>query len=189
MSSSSTPSVLVVAAVVGEAAHVPEGIPVVITGIGKTAAAARLARALTEFDEIPDLTVLNIGTAGALRDGVSGLHVVGTVFNHDMNGDDIRALGHEPHDVLELSDSEIMLASGDLFVNDPEIRESLGEEAHLVDMEAYAVAWTAREFGREVVVVKHVSDNADEAAKDWAAAVDTSARELGAWVTQYLAQH
>ncbi len=180
------PSVLVVAATAAEAAYVPEGCPVVITGLGKTAAAARTARALAEFEDVPELLVVNIGTAGALRDEVRGLHVIGTVLNHDMNGEAIRALGHEPHDVLELSDSETVLATGDLFVNDAEVRAGLGESAHLVDMEGYAVAWTAREFGRDVVLVKHVSDSADENSHEWPQMVERSALALGEWMREHL---
>ena len=187
LSRAALPEVLVVAATAAEAAYVPEGFPVVVTGLGKTAAAARTARALAEFDDVPELLVVNIGTAGALRDDVAGLHVVGTVVNHDMNGEDIRQLGYEPHDVLEIGDSATVLASGDLFVNDAEVREGLAEFAHLVDMEGYAVAWTAREFGRDVVLVKHVSDNADDTAADWPQMVERSARTLGEWLRENLA--
>ena len=65
---------LVVSAVAGEAQYVPEGIPVVVTGMGKTAAAVATARALGERDT-SDLVVLNVGTTGALRDGMAGLYL------------------------------------------------------------------------------------------------------------------
>lgn len=185
------PTLLVVAATAAEARYVPADIPVVITGIGKTAAAARTARALAEFDDAEDLVVVNLGTAGALRDSVSGLHVVTRVTNHDMNGDAIRVLGYDPEEVLELEPVSALetvslaaasLATGDLFVTDPEVKERLATEHHLVDMEGYAVAWVARDFGRPLVMVKHVSDAADESAWEWTEVVDRSARTLATWL-------
>ena len=81
---------LVISATRAEAAHVPEGTPVVVTGLGKTAAAVATTQALLEADR-DGLTVVNIGTAGALRDGVVGLHEVGRVLNHDISADMVRA--------------------------------------------------------------------------------------------------
>ena len=173
--------ILVVAATRAEAAHVPSGVEVVVTGLGKTAAAVATTRALAGRD-LADLTVVNLGTAGALRDGLEGLHEVGTVLNHDMNADAIRALGYDPREVLEVGGSEVVLASGDVFVTDPVVRAALAARAHLVDMEGYAVAFACAAFGVPVRLVKHVSDNADASALDWPALVDRSARVLGEWV-------
>ena len=85
-------SLLVVAAIEAEAAHVPQGVPLVITGIGKTAAAVAVTRALVEHPDRATLEVVNIGTAGAPRDGLDGLHEVGHVLNHDLSADAIRRL-------------------------------------------------------------------------------------------------
>jgi nucleoside phosphorylase len=172
---------VVVAATRAEVAHVPDHLPVVITGLGKTAAATATARFLAEAD-IEGLTILNIGSAGALRDGMDGLHEVGTVINHDISAAAIRALGYDPREVLSLSSSPVVLASGDVFVSDPAVRAALAERAHLVDMEGYAVAYACAEFGVPVRLIKHVSDNADETALDWADVVDHSARALGEWL-------
>lgn len=172
---------LVVAATKAEAAHVPDGLPVLITGIGKTAAATATAHALAEADR-DGLRVVNIGTAGALHDGMTGLHLPGTVLNHDMNADAIRALGYDPREVLRVGDGDIVLASGDVFVSDPVVRATLAARAHLVDMEGYAVAHACDWFDVPVTLVKHVTDNADESALDWPARVDHSAQALGAWL-------
>lgn len=185
MTSDPRPSVLVVSATATEAAYVPDGLPLVITGVGKTAAAGRTARALAEFSDVEDLVVVNIGTAGALRDGLTGLFEPGVVLNHDISADAIRALGLDPEERLVVGSEDITLASGDVFVSEPDVRTRLAGEAHLVDMEGYAVAWAAREFGRQVRLVKHVSDNADDSAWDWAAAVDHSAQALGAWLEEF----
>lgn len=176
---------LIVAATAAEAAYVPSQLPTLITGIGKTAAAVATTRALAAADTT-GLTVVNIGTAGALRDGMAGLFEPGQVINHEINGDAIRALGYDPQEQLTVGAGEWVLATGDLFVTDPAVRTGLARRAHLVDMEGYAVACAARAFDVPVRLVKHVSDNADETALDWNSAVDASARALGEWLRDQL---
>ena len=175
---------LVVAATAAEAAHVPPRLPVVLTGLGKTAAAVATTRALAGVD--PARTyVVNIGTAGALRAGLDGLHLPGTVLNHDMNADAIRALGYDPEERLVVDGGDTtVLASGDVFVTDPAVRDLLAQRADLVDMEGYAVAYACRRMGVAVRLVKHVSDNADASALDWPRLVDRSARVLGEWLEE-----
>lgn len=177
---------LVVAATAAEAAHLPAGVPLVVTGLGKTAAAAHTARALARIGDLTGLTLLNVGTAGALRLGLEGLHEPGVVLNHEINADAVRALGYDPQERLVVGTGETVLATGDLFVTDPVVRDRLAERAHLVDMEGYAVAWTASLFGVPVRLAKHVSDQADESAMDWPSVVDASARVLGRWVEEQL---
>ena len=89
-------SFLVVAATRAEAAYVPSGVPVVITGMGKTNAAIETTRALLGVGDPTGLTVLNIGSAGALHDGLTGLHRPGVVLNHDLSAEAVRALGYDP---------------------------------------------------------------------------------------------
>lgn len=179
-------SVLVVSATTAEAAHVPPDLPLVITGMGKTAAAAATARALAAYDDLSGLTVVNIGTAGALRPGLTGLFEPGSVLNHDLSADVVRALGHDPQERLEVGESEVVLATGDVFVSDPVVRDALAERAHLVDMEGYAVAYAAQQAGVPVRLVKHVSDAADESALDWPTLVAASAVVLGEWLATEL---
>ncbi|HEY3515226.1 nucleosidase [Kribbella sp. NPDC051137] len=175
---------LVVSAIAGEARYVPDGVPVVVTGVGKTAAAVAVSRALAERDTT-DLVVLNVGTTGALRDGLSGLFLPSKVINHDVNADAVRAIGLDPQDELPIEGGDgTVLASGDVFVADPVVRARLAERAQLVDMEAYGVVYACRAYGVPVRVVKHVSDSADEAALDWPALVDASAKVLGEWVSE-----
>ncbi|MBB5789531.1 nucleosidase [Jiangella mangrovi] len=173
---------LIVSATEAEARYVPAGLPVVVTGLGKTAAATATARALAGLS-LDGLTVLNIGTAGALHDGVSGLFTPGRVLNHDIDADAIRALGYDPEELLEVPGGDgVTLATGDRFVADPVVRDRLAARADLVDMEGYAVAYACRAFGVPVRLVKHVSDTADESALDWPSVVDASARILGDWL-------
>jgi adenosylhomocysteine nucleosidase len=179
-------SYLVVAATAAEAAHVPADLPLVITGMGKTAAAAATARALAAYDDAAGVTVINIGTAGALRPGLAGLFEPGVVLNHDISADLIRALGHDPQERLEVGPGDVVLATGDVFVADPDVRDALARRAHLVDMEGYAVAWAARDAGATVRLVKHVSDSADASALDWPSMVEASALALGEWLRDLL---
>lgn len=174
---------VVVSAVAGEARYVPPGVSVVVTGVGKTAAAVATSRMLAGRDT-SDLVVLNVGTTGALRDGMSGLYLPSTVINHDVNAEAIRSIGLDPQEELHVEGGDgTVLASGDVFVTDPVVRARLAERAQLVDMEAYGVVYACREYGVPVRVVKHVSDSADEAALDWPALVDSSAKVLGEWVS------
>jgi nucleoside phosphorylase len=177
---------LIVAATEAEAAYVPDGLPVLITGIGKTAAATALARALATYGDLGELEVVNIGTAGSLHEHHDGLFEPGAVLNHDISADAIRALGYDPEERLDCGSGSIgvVLASGDVFVTDPEVRARLAEHADLVDMEGYAVVYVAQSFGVPVRLVKHVSDNADESAREWPTLVDHSARALGEWLVR-----
>lgn len=173
---------MVVSAIRAEAKYVPEGVPVVVTGVGKTAAAVAVAKALGERDTT-DLVVLNLGTTGALRDGLAGLYLPSEVINHDINAEAVRAIGLDPQESLAIDGGDgTVLASGDVFVTDPVVKARLAERAHLVDMEGYGVVFACRQFGVPVRLVKHVSDSADEAAMDWPALVDASAKVLGEWV-------
>ena len=109
------------------------------------------------------------------------------MLNHDIHADAIRALGYDPQELLEIENGEdTVLASGDVFVADPVVRDALARRANWVDMEGYAVVYACRRFGVPVRVVKHVSDNADSSANDWPAMVEASALELGRWLERLL---
>jgi len=69
-------SPLVVVATEAEAEFVPSGMRMVVTGIGKTAAAVAVTRAVLQ--ERPS-QIVNVGSAGALRPDLTGLFEIGTV--------------------------------------------------------------------------------------------------------------
>jgi len=178
-------TVLVVSATPEEALYVPERMKVLITGVGKVFAASAVARALAEDPSIT--AVVNIGSAGALHDHLEGLHEITAVWNHDLSADALRGFGYDPREWLALPGAEkgvapLRLATGDLFVSDPNVRARLAEQADLVDMEGYAIAWACRQADVPVRLVKHVSDKADEGALDWPTLVDLSARALADWL-------
>lgn len=175
--------VLVVSATRAEAAHVPDRLDVLIVGIGKVDAAVAVTAALARYPESARPLVVNIGTAGALHGHHSGLYMPSTVINHDFSGEVLRSLGYPARDSLDLVDGDgTVLATGDAFVSDPEVRDALAARADLVDMEGFAVAHAAAHMGARCRLVKHVSDNADESAMAWPERVDASARVLAQWL-------
>lgn len=176
---------LVVVAVPQEAAHLRH-VDVVLTGIGKVAAAVAVSRAIAERRPA---RVLNIGTAGALHDGWEGVHRIGRVIEHDVDHAALSALvGQDLEGEVVLDPSlPTVLATGDAFVADPAVRQALAQRAHLVDMEGYAVAMSCAAAGVPCDLVKVVSDTAsDDAARTWLEQVDATARTIAEVVADLL---
>lgn len=177
--------ILVVSATESEAMHVPERYDLVITGIGKVTAAVAVTAALARYPEGRRPLVVNIGTAGALRSTLGGLYFPSTVINHDISGEVLRSLGHPVSDTLTFGDGDgTVLATGDSFVSDAEVRDVLAARADLVDMEGFAVASAAAHMGAHCRLAKYVSDHADETAMDWPKQIDHSARMLAEWLVR-----
>lgn len=177
---------LVVAATAAEAAHVPDGTRLLITGIGKVAAATILTHelALAHAGVRPPVdAVVNVGTAGALHDHHAGLFVPSTVIEHDISSDALGAMGYDIVDTYRFDEGDgTVLATGDTFIADAIARENLARRADLVDMEGAAIAHVCRRFGIKLTLVKVVSDDASDTAMDWPSKVDAAARELGQWL-------
>ena len=174
---------LLVVALEEEAQHLHvSDLPVLVTGVGKVCAAAALASVLAR--QRPS-RVINLGTAGSLREGLKGTQVVGRVEQHDFDDEAIFGLtGEHFGAAIDLGVSGPVLGSGDLFVDSAAKRAGLvGRWIDLVDMEGYAVAFTAHQFGLPVTLVKEISDAADEgAARTWRESVDECAERLGEWL-------
>ncbi|GAA1397684.1 nucleosidase [Catellatospora coxensis] len=176
---------LIVVALPEEAAHLDTTHPVLLTGVGKVCAALAVSRVLAA-GVLPS-EIVNLGTAGALRPGLAGIHEISRVVQHDFDAVTIEALtGRAFGSPLELSGAGPVLATGDVFVSDPVLRAALAEQADLVDMEGYAVAAAAAAYGVPVRMVKQVSDEADGAAvTGWAESVDQCARLLAGWLRDW----
>ena len=158
------PGVLLVSATRSEARYVPDGARLLITGIGKVAAALALTRELASG--APTQRIVNIGTAGALHDHHAGLFVPSTVIEHDISSDALTAMGYPVIDSWDLTGGDgTVLATGDTFVADPAHRAELATRADLVDMEGCAIAHVAAAFEIPATLVKVVSDSADEGAR------------------------
>ena len=175
---------LLVVALREEAAALDDRLPVLVTGAGKVRAAVSTAALLATARPA---SVINIGTAGGLRDGLLGVHEVGTVIQHDFNDEGVfETLGVHFGAPIELG-SGLTLATGDRFVAGGPLRDELAARADLCDMEGYAVALAAREAGVPVRLVKLVSDDADETAlRTWAETVADHAHTLSDWVLAHV---
>jgi adenosylhomocysteine nucleosidase len=177
---------LLVVALEEEAAHLHVSeLPVLVTGVGKVNAAIAVSTILGEYSPS---RVVNLGTAGALRDGLIGTYVVGRVMQHDFDDPGVYSIsGLHFGEPIDTADDGLTLATGDLFVSDPAVRAALASEADLVDMEGYAVARAAMIAQVPVTIVKQVSDSADASAGvTWRQRVDECAEQLGAWTREHL---
>lgn len=76
--------------------------------------------------------------------------------------------------------------TGDAFLADPRKPVALAEHADLVDMEGFAIAHTAREFGVTCEMFKIVTDSADDRAWSWSETVDIAAAEIGRLMSQMI---
>ena len=173
---------LLVVALEEEAAHLHvHDFPILVTGAGKVNAAVALA---TTLGTTTPSEVINLGTAGALRDGLSGIHEIATITQHDLDDDALHTLtGLHFGPPIQLSAQGLTLTTGDAFVADPQMRAQLAASAHVVDMEGYALARAANAAEMPIRMVKHISDSADgSAARSWSQTVDYCAERLGEWV-------
>ncbi|MEU8522790.1 nucleosidase [Streptomyces sp. NPDC048577] len=176
---------LLVLAVKEEAQFLDTDLPILLTGMGKVNAAIALASTLAAGPR--PTGVVNLGTAGALRTGWTGTRVVGTVLQHDLDGELLATLTGETYgEPLTLPDGgDVVLATGDAFISEEAARVRLAARAALVDMEGYALATAAATAGVPLRIVKHVSDEAgDGAARTWRESVAECARALAEWAEQ-----
>lgn len=178
-------SVLFVAALEEETPAFAAHTEVLHLGVGKVQAAATLAARLAVD---PCDLVVSIGTAGGLQGQPVGAVVeIATVHQHDFDHAGVSAfVGRElPGGPLVLDGppgAAGRLATGDRLISSAADRRRLAEHADVVDMEGYAVAATARAFGRRVWMAKAVSDGAgDEVAVEWPAALERCSEALLRW--------
>jgi len=175
---------LLVVALANEAEFFATDLPVLVTGVGKVNSGQSVLAALggLEPDRRPS-GLINIGTAGALRPGLQGTHVIGSVIQHDLDSKAIESLtGSNPAPPLLLGSGPI-LATGDRFIQRDDDRDRLAQLADFVDMEGYAVADAARILNMKISIVKHVSDDAGDAAvASWLESVARCSQELGGWL-------
>jgi adenosylhomocysteine nucleosidase len=176
---------LFVAALPEESAALSREVEVLHLGVGKVQAAATLAAQLATS---PADLVVNLGTAGGLRGQRVGEVVsIATVYQHDFDHLAVgrfvgRAVAGGPIHLDGPEGATGRLATGDRIIVSVEDRAALAEHADAVDMEGYAVAATARAFGREVWLTKAISDGADaDALGSWRDALERCSQRLAGW--------
>lgn len=181
------PAPIVVVAHRWEAAHLPEGTDLVLTGVGMSQAAVATTEAILQ--RCPDsaaraeLLVINLGSCGSLRAELTGVFEPSSVINRDIDVEVLAAAGIRVQDRIELGGNGPVLGTGDSFVAGGPARERLLGRCDLVDMEGYAIAYACQRLGVPLRMIKHVSDTADEGALAWKDLVDQSARALASAYT------
>ena len=151
------------------------GWQIVYSGVGKVNAAITLCDALASYT--PE-RVVNYGSAGALRKGLSGLCRVTRFQQRDM---DVRALGFllgqtpfEDDAIIDLDGDGLSCSTGDNFVTSPPALVS-----DIVDMEGYAIAKACARAKVPFECFKFVTDLADEeASANWRANVAKGERMM-----------
>jgi adenosylhomocysteine nucleosidase len=140
-----------------------------LTGVGKLKATYALTRALDAktYDEI-----VVVGTGGAIDPELeAGIYDIVATVQHDVKDLDGVVGQHVqmPARVELAATDGIVIATGDHFVDDAEAVTVIhGLGARMVDMESYAYAWVAEQFGVPVRIIKAVSDRAqDGATEQW----------------------
>ena len=108
--------------------------------------------------------IINYGTAGSLNKDVSGLVEATHFYQRDMDASPLGIkVGETPFEdsfKIHFGRDGLSCGTGDSFVtNTPELITDL------VDMEAYALAKTCRNFGKDFVSYKYISDNGN--ADEW----------------------
>lgn len=162
-----------------------DGLVVIVAGIGKVAAALATQYACDVFKP---RTVVAIGLAGALEDGVRPGQVIvaSGAVQHDMDGRPLTeargvipglglaAIAADPAAAdkmliaarMESRDAQPgLVLTGDQIVTARAVRDSLLREfpgAACIDMETAAVAQTAHQNGVPWTALRVISDSADE---------------------------
>jgi adenosylhomocysteine nucleosidase len=160
-------------------------IPVVHTGVGKVNAAVKTMNAILSYD--PDC-IINYGTAGSLKDHLSGLLPVLGVCQRDVDCKELAPRGMFPkeHELFLTSGAArgVICGTGDSFVTDPD--EWTKRNCDIVDMELYAVAKVATLSKILWFSVKFVSDKADkDAILNWKQTVSLGEEHFKEWLSEF----
>lgn len=156
------------------------GIVLILTGVGKIQAAIGTTILCQEYQ--PN-QIINIGIAGSLlgnQASIGDVFLIDRIQQHDMylpfEGSHldyakwqitIRLPEYQEIQGVTLHHGGLCL-TGDQFIDDADRIQNLASQtqASVVEMEAFAVASVAREFGIEdLIIIKAISDGADSDAK------------------------
>ena len=131
-------------------------------GVGKVNAALAVCRFSQKFKP---KVILNFGTAGSLRDDLTGLVEATSFYQRDMDARPMGfLLGQTPFEddtCIAFDRDGVSCGSGDTFVtSEPELMTDI------VDMEAFALAKFAVQTDVDFHCFKYISDGADSEAPD-----------------------
>jgi len=148
---------LILIALEHEAPNMAKWDNVFFTGVGKINAALTAARLIEKFKP---LRVWNFGTAGGIKLN-SGCHQMFNFVERDKGKCPEAIEVMLPKDPITISNGiGYTCSTGDNFVTDPDLEIP----AHVVDMEAFAIAKACQQTGVKFMCYKYISDSADESA-------------------------
>ena len=169
------------------------GADLLITGIGKVNAAARLATTLAtrQLQGQPVGTVVNFGTAGSRVFATGSLVGCHRFVQRDMDVTPLGfARGITPFDAqwggeLVFEPAFVQLPQGLCGTGDSFDTGAHALHCDVLDMEAYALAKVCCHAGVSLACAKYISDGADHAsATDWSAALPAAAAAFAALYRQ-----
>jgi adenosylhomocysteine nucleosidase len=148
---------LILVALEQEAPSMAKWDNVFFTGVGKVNAGITAARLIQKYQ--PD-TVWNFGTAGGIKLD-HGCHEMVNFVERDKGKCPEALELMLPKDPITISMGVgYTCSTGDNFVTDP----NLEHPAHVVDMEAFAIAKACQQAHVKFKCYKYVSDSADDSA-------------------------
>ncbi len=148
---------LILIALKNEAPNMAKWDNVFFTGVGKINAAMTAAKLIERYQ--PE-TVWNFGTAGGIVLD-HGCHEMVNFVERDKGKCPEALEMMLPKDPITISFGVgYTCSTGDNFVTDP----NLEHPAHVVDMEAFAIAKVCQDANVEFKCYKYVSDSADDSA-------------------------
>mgnify|MGYP000036903175 CR=1 FL=1 len=156
---------IIIMALEAEAPHMAKWDNVFFTGVGKINAALTAAKLIERYDP---KRVWNFGTAGGILLN-SGCHEMKNFVERDKGECPPAIEVMLPKDPITISlGIGHTCSTGDNFVTDPDLKHP----AHVVDMEAFAIAKACVQQGVDFRCYKYVSDSADDSAdSSWLANV------------------
>lgn len=149
----------------------------IVTGVGKVNASLSTSYALCFFNP---MEIINIGMCGTLKPEIhkpghivlvretfqhdSYIPVRGVQFEYLMDKIDlflpiIKSVSRE---LMEFN--EVVLATGDSFIDDKDLFNELSKISDVVDMEGYAIARVCQVYSLKLRMYKVISDSADKNA-------------------------
>ncbi len=148
---------IILIALENEAPNMAKWDNVFFTGVGKINAAITAAKLIQKYK--PD-TVWNFGTAGGIKLD-HGCHEMVNFVERDKGKCPEALELMLPKDPITISMGVgYTCSTGDNFVTDP----NLEHPAHVVDMEAFAIAKACKQAQVDFKCYKYVSDSADDSA-------------------------
>lgn len=145
---------------------IPNGIPVIYSGIGKVNATMATMKAIQEHQAS---FILNFGTVGKINSDLSGLVEVSKVIQRDMMAEPLAPRGQVPFCSKAYEHfsgrGDVVCGSGDSFVTSQDLWLQ-NQNVDVVDMELFAIAAVAAEYQLPWRSFKYITDEANESSGD-----------------------